>query len=178
MAGSQRTWPLVWWNSTIYSDYISSQNQCLTTLLYDLFGSWGAPTERAEMPYWHFTSDLQLPTPEAVFISDRRLSLAKKLNSVWCLHLLNNLLCPDGRGTGSRGMSVRRRTKLCPHPWGERNHTTQIQWKISNESVSFSSSIQSQRRESPMEEPHGEVQGWFLWNSSWKGFVTILVPHP
>ena len=102
-----------------------------------------------------------------------------KKTSVRCHHLLNHLLGPNGRGTGSRGMSVARRTKLCPHPWGKRNHITQVQWKISTESVSFSSSTQSQsRRGSQIGEPHGEVQGWFLWNRSWKGFVTMLVPHP
>lgn len=37
----------------------------------------GAPTESAEMPHRHFTSDLQPPTLEAGFISDKRLSPVK-----------------------------------------------------------------------------------------------------
>lgn len=38
---------------------------------------WGNLTEGAEMPDWHFTSDLQPPRLEAGFISDRRLSPVK-----------------------------------------------------------------------------------------------------
>lgn len=78
----------------------------------------GASTESAEMPYWHFTSDLQPPTLKACFLSDRRFSpIQSQTVAQWLPCWI--ILCLNGSGRGSRGVSIEKEPKLCPHTLGK-----------------------------------------------------------
>lgn len=141
----------------------------------------GAPTKSAEMPFWHFTPDLQPPTLEAGFISDRRLSPIQNqtvCNDFTCWRISSVLM---GGSEGSRGVSAERRTKAAP------SHIRKKEIPADEFSKKFLMNLSAPaclprvivRKEIEIGEPRREeTQGQFLWNNSWKDFAIILAPHP
>ena len=137
----------------------SKPNPVSYSLVVWFIWPWGNPTESAEMPDWHFTSDLQPPTLKAGFISDRRLSPVK--TSVQCFHLLSNLLCPNGRSRGSKGVSVGRKTRAVFIPLRtKKSYFDKFSEKcLMDSSVSIHRPRATVRSEIEIGEPQREVWG-------------------